>query len=123
MTEANGTVDLLPYSRASTQDVVKHARDKEGNDLVGHFGKDPGDPVIMPASSIVCFTSTLFHVRGLRLMWSQSSSALGAHQEVECGRPEIVARSDRSQRAYPKVLERKSGRRCRIEAELFVAGV
>ena len=52
MTEANGTIYLLPYSRAGTRDVIKHARDEESNDLVGYFGHDPGDPVIVPAGSI-----------------------------------------------------------------------
>ena len=65
MTEANGTVYLLPYSRAGTQGVVKHVRDKDSNDLVGYFGDDPGDPVIVPAGSIACFSSTLFHRSGL----------------------------------------------------------
>jgi ectoine hydroxylase-related dioxygenase (phytanoyl-CoA dioxygenase family) len=65
MTEANGTVYLLPYSRAGTRGVVKHVRDKESNDLVGYFGDDPGDPVIVPAGSIACFSSTLFHRSGL----------------------------------------------------------
>jgi hypothetical protein len=55
-----------------------------------------------------------------RLIWSQSSSALGAHEEVERSRPETVALSDRLQPAYQKVLE--SWRRCRIGAEVFVAG-
>jgi ectoine hydroxylase-related dioxygenase (phytanoyl-CoA dioxygenase family) len=64
MTEANGTIYLLPYSRAGTRDVVKHARDEESDDLVGYFGHDPGDPVIVPAGSIVCFSSTLFHRSG-----------------------------------------------------------
>jgi ectoine hydroxylase-related dioxygenase (phytanoyl-CoA dioxygenase family) len=64
MTEANGTVYLLPYSRAGTRDVVKHGRDEESNDLVGYFGHDPGDPVIVPAGSIACFSSTLFHRSG-----------------------------------------------------------
>ena len=64
MTEANGTVYLLPYSRAGTRDVVEHARDDESNDLVGYFGDDPGDPVIVPAGSIACFSSTLFHRSG-----------------------------------------------------------
>jgi ectoine hydroxylase-related dioxygenase (phytanoyl-CoA dioxygenase family) len=64
MTEANGTVYLLPYSRAGTRGVVKHARDKESNDLVGYFGDDPGCPVIVPAGSIACFSSTLFHRSG-----------------------------------------------------------
>jgi ectoine hydroxylase-related dioxygenase (phytanoyl-CoA dioxygenase family) len=64
MTEANGTVYLLPYSRAGTRGFVKHVRDKESNDLVGYFGDDPGDPVIVSAGSIACFSSTLFHRSG-----------------------------------------------------------
>ena len=64
MTEANGTVYLLPYSRAGTRDVVKHVRDQETGDLVGYFGDDPGDPVIVPAGSIACFSTTLLHRSG-----------------------------------------------------------
>jgi ectoine hydroxylase-related dioxygenase (phytanoyl-CoA dioxygenase family) len=64
VTEANGTVYLLPYSRAGTRDVVEHVRDDETNDLVGYFGDDPGDPLIVPAGSIACFSSTLFHRSG-----------------------------------------------------------
>ena len=64
VTEANGTVYLLPYSRAGTRDVVQHARDEVSNDRVGYFGDDPGDPVIVPAGSIACFSSTLFHRSG-----------------------------------------------------------
>jgi ectoine hydroxylase-related dioxygenase (phytanoyl-CoA dioxygenase family) len=64
VTEANGTVYLLPYSRAGTRNVVKHVRDEETNDLVGYFGDDPGDPVIVPAGSIACFSSTVLHRSG-----------------------------------------------------------
>jgi ectoine hydroxylase-related dioxygenase (phytanoyl-CoA dioxygenase family) len=64
MTEANGTVYLLPYSRAGTRDVVEHARDEETNDRIGYFGDDRGDPVIVPAGSIACFSSTLLHRSG-----------------------------------------------------------
>ena len=62
--EANGTVYLLPYSRAGTREVVEHVRDEETNDLVGYFGDDPGNPVVVPAGSIACFSSTLFHRSG-----------------------------------------------------------
>ena len=31
---------------------------------MGYFGVDPGDPVIVPAGSIACFSSTLFHRSG-----------------------------------------------------------
>jgi ectoine hydroxylase-related dioxygenase (phytanoyl-CoA dioxygenase family) len=64
MTEANGTVYLLPYSRAGTRGVVKHVRDEASNDRVGYFGDDPGDAVIVPAGSIACFSTTLFHRSG-----------------------------------------------------------
>jgi ectoine hydroxylase-related dioxygenase (phytanoyl-CoA dioxygenase family) len=64
VTESNGTVYLLPYSRAGTREVVPHVRDEETNDLVGYFGDDPGDPVTVPAGSIACFSSTLFHRSG-----------------------------------------------------------
>jgi ectoine hydroxylase-related dioxygenase (phytanoyl-CoA dioxygenase family) len=64
MSEANGTVYLLTYERAGTRDVVPHVRDEASNDLVGYFGDDPGDPVIVPAGSIVCFSTTLFHRSG-----------------------------------------------------------
>jgi ectoine hydroxylase-related dioxygenase (phytanoyl-CoA dioxygenase family) len=64
VTEANGTVYLLPFSRAGTRDVVEHLRDDETNDMVGYFGDDPGDPVVVPAGSIACFSSTLFHRSG-----------------------------------------------------------
>jgi ectoine hydroxylase-related dioxygenase (phytanoyl-CoA dioxygenase family) len=64
VTEANGTVYLLPYSRAGTREVVEHVHDEETNDLIGYFGDDPGDPVIVPAGSIACFSSTLFHRSG-----------------------------------------------------------
>ncbi len=64
MTEANGTVYLLPYSRAGIREIVEHARDEESNDLIGYFGDDPGDAVIVPSGSIACFSSTLFHRSG-----------------------------------------------------------
>jgi ectoine hydroxylase-related dioxygenase (phytanoyl-CoA dioxygenase family) len=64
VSEANGTVYLLPYARAGTRDVVEHVRDGETNDMIGYFGDDTGDPVIVPAGSIACFSSTLFHRSG-----------------------------------------------------------
>jgi ectoine hydroxylase-related dioxygenase (phytanoyl-CoA dioxygenase family) len=62
--ESNGTVHLLPYSRAGTRDVVEHHRDLHTNDLIGYSGHDPGDPLTVPAGSIVAFSSTLFHRTG-----------------------------------------------------------
>jgi ectoine hydroxylase-related dioxygenase (phytanoyl-CoA dioxygenase family) len=64
VSEANGTVYLLPYERAGTRDVVPHVRDEKTNDMIGYFGDDPGDPVLVPAGSIACFSSTIFHRSG-----------------------------------------------------------
>jgi len=62
--ERNGTVSLLPYSQAGTRDVVPHRHDAATNDMVGYFGPASGVPVIAPAGSIACFSSTVFHRSG-----------------------------------------------------------
>ncbi len=62
--EENGTVYLLPYSRHGTREVVPHQQNPETNDLEGYLGDDPGDPVIAPAGSIACFSSTVLHRSG-----------------------------------------------------------
>ena len=62
MTVENGTAYILPFSRAGTRDVQPHVR--EGLDLVGYHGADPGDPVLVPAGSIAVFTSHTFHRSG-----------------------------------------------------------
>ena len=63
--EANGTVYLLPHSRGGTSHTVfDHTRQAVTNDLVGYAGSDPGDPIIVPAGSIVAFTSYNLHRSG-----------------------------------------------------------
>ncbi|HEX8551421.1 MAG TPA: phytanoyl-CoA dioxygenase family protein [Abditibacteriaceae bacterium] len=62
--EENGTVYMLPYDRAGTRDYVPHQQDSNNNDMVGYTGDDPGVPVICPAGSIACFSSTVFHRSG-----------------------------------------------------------
>ena len=64
VSEANGTVHLLSYARAGTRDVVAHVRDEQTNDMIGYYGDDGGDPVVIRAGSIVCFSSTVFHRSG-----------------------------------------------------------
>jgi ectoine hydroxylase-related dioxygenase (phytanoyl-CoA dioxygenase family) len=64
LTEANGTLHVLPYARAGTRAAVAHRRDPETNDMVGYLGDDPGDAVTLPAGSVVAFSSTLFHRTG-----------------------------------------------------------
>jgi len=64
MSEENGTLYLLPYSRAGTREVQPHRAKEGSNDQVGYFGDDPGDPLIVPAGTIVAFESTVFHRSG-----------------------------------------------------------
>ena len=64
VSEANGTVYLLPYSRAGSREVFPHKQNEESHDLEGYFGSDPGDPIIVPAGSIAVFSSTVLHRSG-----------------------------------------------------------
>lgn len=66
VTEENGSVYLLPYGRSGIRSYVKHVQIETG-DKVCYFGADPGMPVIAPAGSIVCFSSTVIHRSGANL--------------------------------------------------------
>lgn len=67
VTEENGSVYLLPYSRSGIRSYVRHIPDPETNDLVGYFGSDPGVAVTAPAGSIVVFSSVVLHRSGPNL--------------------------------------------------------
>ena len=64
MTEENGTIDVLPFSRAGGKKRIEHVREDVTNDLVGYHGNDPGVKVIVPAGSIAVFSSVTFHRSG-----------------------------------------------------------
>jgi ectoine hydroxylase-related dioxygenase (phytanoyl-CoA dioxygenase family) len=64
VSEENGTVYVLPYDRAGTRDWVQHEMEEGTNDHIGYRGDDPGIPAIVPAGSIVVFSSTTFHRSG-----------------------------------------------------------
>jgi ectoine hydroxylase-related dioxygenase (phytanoyl-CoA dioxygenase family) len=63
--ETNGTVSVLPYSRAGTRERIEHVRNEATSDMVGYHGDDPGELVIVPAGSIAVFSSTVFHRSGV----------------------------------------------------------
>jgi len=60
-TIANGTIFVLPYSRAGTRDVIAHIRDESTNDMVGYVGEDPGIAVEVSAGTLVAFSSHVLH--------------------------------------------------------------
>ncbi len=64
VSEKNGTVHLLPYSRSGIRTYVHHTQEPGSNDMVGYFGSDPGIAISAPAGSIVCFSSLVFHRSG-----------------------------------------------------------
>jgi len=64
VTEENGAVYLLPYSRSGIRSYVKHVQDPRVNDKVCYFGDDPGVPLVVPAGSIACFSSLIIHRSG-----------------------------------------------------------
>ncbi len=67
MSVENGTVYILPYQRdgrGSTDEIMDHAVEERTNDKVGYRGDDPGEAAIVPAGSIVVFSSRTFHRSG-----------------------------------------------------------
>ncbi|WP_154795918.1 phytanoyl-CoA dioxygenase family protein [Occultella kanbiaonis] len=67
VTEENGSVYLLPYSRSGIRSYIKHIPDPQVNDKVCYFGSDPGMPVVVPAGSIAVFSSMVIHRSGPNL--------------------------------------------------------
>ncbi len=63
--ESNGTVYLLPHSRAGTNGkIITHTRDPDTNDLIGYTGGERGLAIDAPAGSIVAFSSFNLHSSG-----------------------------------------------------------
>ena len=61
--EDNGTIYVLPFSRAESRELVPHRRLPDSG-MVGYFGDDPGIPAILPAGGIAVISSFLFHRSG-----------------------------------------------------------
>ncbi|MCA9103657.1 MAG: phytanoyl-CoA dioxygenase family protein [Planctomycetales bacterium] len=64
MSEENGTAYVLPFSTVGIRTLVEHVRDEESGDRVGYFGGEPGVSAIVPAGSLVVFSSLSFHRSG-----------------------------------------------------------
>ena len=64
MTLENGTTFVMPYSTIGIRTLVEHVRDENLGDKVGYFGNQPGVPAVVPAGSLVVFSSLCFHRSG-----------------------------------------------------------
>lgn len=61
MTQENGTARVLPFSTVGIRTLVEHVRNERTGDQVGYFGREQGVPAIVPAGSLVVFSSLTFH--------------------------------------------------------------
>jgi len=101
MSVENGTVYILPYQRDgrhSTDEIITHEVEARSNDKVGYKGTDPGDPALVPAGSIVVFSSRTFHRSGANMTPHYRRSYLAQYS------PEPILSKDGSrlwQRAEP----------------------
>lgn len=104
--EENGTVALLPYSLAGTQEKIEHKPVPGTNDREGYFGSEKGVFANCPAGSIVVFSSTTFHRSGanntdkMRRAWALQYS------------PEIIYEADGSLKGLDELFL-KDGERVR----------
>jgi len=64
MTEANGTIYVLPQTRMDRPGWIKHRVDPKTNDRIGYEGNDPGEPVFVPAGSLAVFSHQTLHRSG-----------------------------------------------------------
>ena len=64
MTLENGTAAVMPFSTIGIRTLVEHVRDPATGDKTGYFGKEPGIPAVVPAGSLVVFSSLTFHRSG-----------------------------------------------------------
>ena len=66
MTIENGTVEVLPYSAIGMDPdhIYNHEIEAGSNDKIGYQGDHPGIPALVPAGSIVVFSSRTFHRSG-----------------------------------------------------------
>lgn len=77
MVVANGTIRVLPWTRVAgnPREIPEHMLEAGTNDKIGYFGVDPGDPVLVPAGTLVVFSSRTFHqstantTRNFRRAW------------------------------------------------------
>jgi len=67
VSEENGTISVLPFSRAGTRAKVQHVTAAGSNDRIGYSGNDPGIPFIAKSGSIAVFSSVTFHRSGANL--------------------------------------------------------
>ena len=57
----NGAVFVLQRNLNQDESITEHRWDDEGKELFGYDGVDPGEPALVPAGSVVAFSSVTLH--------------------------------------------------------------
>jgi len=102
--EDNGTIYILPYSRAGTKDKVEHKIPADSSDRIGYFGDDPGEIIRCEAGSVVVFSSTVFHRSG-----SNNTDKMRRAYAVQFS-PEIIYEADGSLKGLAEPFLRDGNR-------------
>ena len=94
MSEKNGTISVLPFSRSPSRQLIKHTWDDDLSAMVGYNGEDDGDLVEVPAGTLVAFSSFLLHKSGANSTDRPRRSYFIAFT------PELFMHSDESKGVY-----------------------
>jgi len=94
MSEKNGTISILPFSRSPSRQLIKHTWNEDLNAMVGYDGDDQGDLVEVPAGTLVAFSSFLLHKSGANSTNRPRRSYFIAFT------PELFLHSDESKGVY-----------------------
>lgn len=88
MSEENGTTSVLPFSHVGIRTLVEHVRDPVTGDKTGYFGSAPGIPAIVPAGSLVVFSSLSFHRSGSNTTDRMRRAYVTQYSSVPIQRPD-----------------------------------
>lgn len=88
MTLENGTAYVMPYSTIGIKTLVEHIRDPETGDKTGYFGAEPGVAAVVPAGSLVVFSSLCFHRSGANTTDHMRRAYVTQYSPAQIKRPE-----------------------------------
>jgi ectoine hydroxylase-related dioxygenase (phytanoyl-CoA dioxygenase family) len=100
MTEQNGTLRVLPFSKGGARTIVKHHPAPTGSDIVADFGPDRGDLLEMPAGSVVVMSGLLAHASGPNV----TGATRRAHLIQYSKQPVLIDGSKPAQMAVPVLV-------------------
>jgi ectoine hydroxylase-related dioxygenase (phytanoyl-CoA dioxygenase family) len=100
MTEQNGTLRVLPFSKGGARTIVKHHPAPAGSDIVADFGPDRGDLLEMPAGSVVVMSGLLAHASGPNV----TGATRRAHLIQYSKQPVLIDGSKPAQMAVPVLV-------------------